>query len=129
MLAGVIANQALYPMTALPALLPQHCNPERNVRQAGDRLSAGMSLLKGQELDLERGSGDMETVVAKRGSTGVQLLHHEQTQNCVWWGCVDNPKQRHCLLRLPFAYRKPQISRVRFQTTNGQTCEVPGVNL
>lgn len=88
-----------------------------------------MSLLEGQELDLERGSGDMETVVVKRGSTGVQLLHHEQTRKCAWRGRVDNPKQRRCLLRLPFAYRKLQISRVRFQTTNGQTCEVPGVNL
>lgn len=88
-----------------------------------------MSLREGQELDLERGSGDTETVVAKRGSPGVQLLHHEQTRKRVWRGRVDNPKQRRCLLRLPFAYGKLQISRVRFQTTTGQTCEVPGVNL
>lgn len=35
----------------------------------GDGLSAGISLLEGQELDLERGGGDMETVVATGGST------------------------------------------------------------
>ena len=88
-----------------------------------------MSLLERQELDLECGGGDMETVVAKGGSTQVQLLRHKQILKGVWWGHIDNPKQHYCLLHLLFAYRRLQLSRVRFQTTYGQTCEVPGVNL
>lgn len=127
MLAGVLTNQALHLIRTFPALLLQHCNLNLELENEMYIWEGVGSLLEGQELDFEF-SGDVETVMAKGGSTQVQLLCHKQMLKDVWWGHIKNPKQCHCLMHLPLAYTRLQLFKVRFQTTTRQICEVPGMN-